>query len=105
MDNVDSEVISDGNAKDGYIVINNMTILSNITDAPSKYIPTAYQKRLNNAANNIMIYLSLIMVAVGILGNGVSLVIMRSSYFNKSPSSFVLSALAVVDTFNLAAGL
>ena len=106
---VDSDV-SD-NVTDGYMVTDNMTSFSNVTDAPVKpqppprYVPTAYQKRVNDAANNIMIYLSPIMVAVGILGNGVSLVIMRSSYFNKSPSSFALSALAVVDSCNLVAGL
>ena len=106
MDNVtvDSEV--NGSVTDDHIITDNMaTTFSNIIDTPSRYIPTAYQKRVNDAAKNIMIYLSPIMVVVGILGNGVSLVIMRSSHFNNSPSSFALSALAVVDSCNLVVGL
>lgn len=46
----------------------------------------------------LMRYLAPLIIVVGTVGNGVSIVVLRHVYFRDSPISFPLSALAVTDT-------
>lgn len=45
----------------------------------------------------LMVYLAPLIIVVGTVGNGVSVVVLRHVYFRDSPISFPLSALAVTD--------
>ncbi len=46
-----------------------------------------------------------ILIFTGVFGNTLSLVVLQSRYFRKAPSSFILSALALVDSGVLCTGL
>ncbi len=56
-------------------------------------------------AHIIFAYVAPVLIFVGVFGNTLSLVVLQSKYFRRAPSSFVLSALALVDTGVLLTGL
>ncbi|ELU08577.1 hypothetical protein CAPTEDRAFT_64368, partial [Capitella teleta] len=53
----------------------------------------------------LMKYAAGLIIAIGVLGNLLTIIVMMSKDFRKSPSSLVLTALALVDTGNLVTGL
>lgn len=56
-------------------------------------------------AHTIFGYVSPVVIFVCVFGNTLSLAVLQSKYFRRAPSSFVLSALALVDTGVLLTGL
>ena len=80
---------------------NTSLIYSNITES------TAPDDRVRTDHVYIMIftYISPFLILIGTVGNILSLFVMRSKYFRKAPSSFILSALACTDTGVLLCGV
>ncbi len=56
-------------------------------------------------SNILFTYVAPVLIFVGVFGNSLSVAILQSSTFRRAPSSFILSALAVVDSGVLLTGL
>ena len=72
----------------------NATIIQDETTIPVDYIYTL-----------LFTYVSPIIIILGTIGNVLTLVVLQSRYYRNSPSTFILSALALTDTGVLLCGL
>ena len=65
------------------------------------------EKQYNSQAISTRVFLiaAPIIIFTGVLGNGLSILILQSKHFRSAPSSFILSILALVDTGSLLTGL
>ena len=59
---------------------------------------TDYHRYLLNHSDNLMIYMSPVLIVVGTLGNVTSIIILCSARFMRAPSSMMMIILALVDT-------
>ena len=59
---------------------------------------TDYHRYLLNQSENLMTYMSPVLIVVGTLGNVTSIIILCSARFKKAPSSMMMIILALVDT-------
>ena len=66
---------------------------------------TDYHLYLLNHSDNLLVYMSPILIVAGTLGNITSIVILCSARFKGSPSSMMMIILALMDTGNLNTGL
>ena len=64
-----------------------------------------YSRYLLKQGNNLFFYMSPVLLISGNVGNFISIVIMCSAYFRKSPFSLMMIVLALMDTGNLNTGL
>ena len=71
-------------------------------ESPAGAAPQARESILDywqfNVHWEMFLYISPVLIIGGTLGNLLTLVVMQSQAFRSTPSSFILSALAVVDT-------
>ena len=59
---------------------------------------TDYHRYLLNHSDNLMIYMSPVLIVVGTLGNITSIIILSSASFKRAPASMMMIILALVDT-------
>ena len=64
-----------------------------------------YSRYLLKHGNNLFFYMSPVLFISENVGNFISIVILCSAYFRKSPSSLIMIVLALMDTGNLNTGL
>ncbi len=87
----------------------NTSFFSNITESYLEEVEEAEEEEEEFDAlrvNKILfIYVAPVLIFVGVFGNTLSLAVLQSKHFRNAPSSFILSALAVVDTGVLLTGL
>ena len=79
--------------------------LFNATALPNVHPLEKWLEYMTQLQIDLYVYLSPVLIIVGTCGNMMSLLILRSSYFSKSPCSVLLCMLSVVDTGVLLTGL
>ena len=82
----------------------NTSLFSNITES---YLEEEEEEEFDALRVNkiLFTYVAPVLIFVGVFGNTLSLAVLQSKNFRNAPSSFILSALAVVDTGVLLTGL
>ncbi len=85
------------------------SLLENVTDSYLLIVEEEEEEEEEfdtaRASELIFSYVAPVLIFVGVSGNMLSLSVLQSKYFRRAPSSFVLSALALVDSAVLLTGL
>ena len=90
----DSSHLATANYTGNMTLSSNATIIQDETTIPVDYVYTL-----------LFTYVAPIIIILGTIGNVLTLVVLQSRYYRNSPSTFILSALALTDTGVLLCGL